>query len=662
MDIPDKSLPSVIPFRMAVSESLPIQLLDARSRISAVSEPDEHSALRAAIEIEAWYRTADGSVGCRRETLAAILRGSGFPPSPRPRIVAEQYLLCPAGTPSGLPCLQGELHLGWNASSFPEPSPSASVVLDLVCERRKCEIPVQAAIRFGRPVRSVIDARISIDSAACWQGRFAAVSGTLRIEVMVEYDDGTLGRRTEAVPFEHLEAMDAPVGGSLHAFIEPSFVSPSLGGEGRSVDSVDTHVLLTAELVTAERRPVEVRQPKRSESRTASGLVIMSSGQRPIHRVTAQMTHRIALPGMPTGEIQTALKVADLQHLGNTVVQEVAAVCDVYFAAEGEERHTTAALDDVLLSTQFVSFERLSSRVTLQGPARLTAAEDGQWMLVVPLEWQLYEDDSQAVDVVESEPSPGSVEAVIREVVSRPPFRFLVPLPEEAAPDCHSMVDLRCIAGAGYCAIEGTLTVDRYTAPAEGPERMVSMEVPFAERIAVPSCLPGLATRCDCDIVIVPMERPVAMIEGRLTLTRLRPAWLARATAEKGGERADVSCHLFWRSEKPLRTCEDPLRIEARAEELLWRLAGDHLLIEGRLGRVIYFMGSEGRLYCSADRIPFKVLADVPGRPAEVSVKVARIESIISPKAGRKATALEEEYRLSLEVAALPDSEESAGG
>lgn len=641
-------LRSIIPFRIPVGDSAPLQLLDARSRVSGMAEAGDGVSVWAAIDVEAWYRAGDGSVGCHRETLSAVLRGEELPASAQPSIVSEQYLLSSGEHRGGPPLLQGELRVAWRPDPPRGLSPSIPVSLELVHEKKTLEIPVQIRARFSRRLRSVVDVRINHDSTARLDGGCVVAGGMVRADLVVEYEDGTLARRTESVPFERPELMAGRPGQRVHAFAKPAFSSSSLSENGLFV-TVD--VLMSVTLVDTEIGTAEIWQPDRLEGGGVSPRVILTVHRRQIARIACRTGQSISIPGVPAGAVHVTLAAPPVQRLSAAVVQEITAVCDVYFTDGNEERRFTTTLEDAFLNAVAVPLEHISSEVELGGPAMLAPTEDGLWMLAVPIEWCLYEEEIRPVKVVESDHEAGCVESVVEELVSRSPVRFLVPLPDRAmTDDMDTRLEFLCLAGAGHCRLEGRLAIDAYTATPGGPQKMVPVIIPFSETVGVPQSLPEMTARCDLEATVVPVGHPVVMIEGSLTLSRRRTAWLVRGSPTAVKPSTGIDCHLFWRSVRPVSGCNAPVRIEARAEELVWRLAEDHLVIQGRLGRVLYFADPGGRLYCTTERIPFTVLTRVPAPSHEMCVSVAHIDSLISPARRRGLAGVEEEYHLRLEV------------
>lgn len=735
-------IPVWIPFR----SSARIELLNVASRIvSNQKSLSEDTAVFACIEVEALYlersrgfdrnsNNLESSGGyIRRITaLTSIIRDKYGPKDGRPTIEFEKYVLQPGSEGPNVHVLEGEIGIAWPAEpgSAADPDPDSSrhfatkelgkLILNKVQMIHPLLFTVQKTISVNRPPKAVVGSMTTCTiAAASWQNQAAVIQGELNLSMNLEYDDGTLGRWFDPIKYQVPEPLVPNYANSLYVFIDQCHVDPRL-----TTDTDQIEIAATVTGIIAETCPkaVSLHAPIITSSPYFKTLRIIGASDCPISCQNKELSGTFAIPGTPTGHLTYRFVCGRLERTGGSLLQELTALCDLFYVDAEGEKCLEIQLTDIMLTPvgNYPPTASYSGNVFRAGEPIISAdlRNPGKFSLTVPYLYQVAMRETKVMDAyvgtVEEESgkvsdtvgamkaidSARTVDAVVEEIVAQKQINFLVEFPGQtefppatkrltlSRPLSEPMPELafECLPETDSCLIKGRVNLASYVTALDGKAIYQPAGADFCEKVFIPGCRPDLKHRCNLEATVVdPATQagtPSVLIEADIVLFHYRRARILAEVSAQSAESAEstqsrqpgyskksgsgdsakpdepdkqlfaLEHRLFWQSKHPSGTIAEPVRIDAKADDLRWRLEDDFLIIDGMVGRELYFVDRDQRLYCSNARIPFRMAALLSGQMEDIrQIRIQRIDGMALPRAKKGVQlCLEEEYRIFMEI------------
>lgn len=684
----------------------------------------------------------------RITTLTSIIRDSYGPRECQPRIEYEKFVLQPGAEGPYAHVLEGEIGIVWpdteeqpvesafefgfrarSGSALEQRSMTAEIgtlILDRVIAVHPLSFTVQTHVAARKRLKAVVDSIATCSASASWQNGAAVIQGTLQLSLQLEYEDGTLGRWSESVSYQVPEPLVPNYEHNLYVFIDHCHVDPQpviavTGDHGE----YQLGIAVTVKGIIAETCPEAIALHAPIDKKTMpqfKTMRISGAADTVISRQKRKLTGTVVLPGTPTGHIVSKIECGNPEQTGGSLLQEITAICDLFYVDGEGEKCLEVQLTDVILTPvgNYPATAFFCGTVSADEEPIITSdlKTPGKFDLAVPFSYQVNMRELKTIDAYVR--ASGSVEvdsvvdAVVEEIIAQKQTSFLVEYPtqnqnmsavnrtrsgksplSDPIPEIPELT-YECVPETDSCLIRGVVNLVSYVTGQDGKEVYQSVNAGFCERLLIPGCRPDLKQRCSLRATVLKPANaaaattgtPSVLIEADLTLyrycrceilsgtsittTRAALGAASLTSAARGAAPGTQDAHsrrlaqgwqltdphlalehrLFWQSKPPLGTGVEPVRIETKAEDLRWRIADDLLIIDGMVGRVLYFADRNQRLYCSGARIPFRMAALLPEQPEDIwRIRIQRIDGMALPKTKKGVQlCLEEEYRIYLEI------------
>jgi len=785
-------IPVWIPFKSAAR----IELLNVASRIVANQKSlSEDTAVFTYIEVEALYleinhgldrsgQNVERSGGYVRRitTLTSIIRDKLGSKDCQPTIEFEKFVLQPGAEGPNAHVLEGEIGIAWPAeSALGGASPEltmdqrcatdelGTLILNKVQKTHPLLFTMQRVVSVNKRPKAVVDSTVTCGASASWQNHAAVIQGTLDLILHLEYADGTLGRRPESIKYQVPEPLIPNHAHSLYVFIDQCHVDAELAidagagadagagfdheattnagaaighgkGDGNDIgnckDQYPVEISITVKGIIAETCTEAFSLHAPIDKTTSHFKAIRISGaiDTPISFQEKELSGAVTVPGMPTGHMTHKLVCGKLEQTGCSLLQELTAICDLFYVDAESEKCLEFQMADIILTSigNYPVTASYCGTISADGEPVITAdlRNPGKYSLTVPISYQLTMRETKIMDAyidtdtsmagvgamteagigigvgvgVGAENGVGvrTVDTVVEEIVAQKLTSFLVEFPApakcpsvakyppvKAMPWSELIPELvyECLPETDYCLIKGTANLASYITATDGREVYQPARIDFCEKVIIPGCRPNSMQRCNLHATVIepamPTGTPSVLIDVDLLLYHYRrcsivvgaPTRTAKVSQSaqagqlaqeahstqagrgiqpaKSAQKLLVLEHrLFWQSRPPSGTDAEPVRIETKAASLKWRIADELLIIDGMVGRALYFVDRNQRLYCSDARLPFRMAASLPEQIEDIrQIRIQRIDGVALPRAKNGVQiCLEEEYRIFLEI------------
>lgn len=566
-------------------------------------------------------------------------------------------------------------------------------------------LTVKKTVVVKKRLKAVVGCQTMCTATADWRNQAAVIQGELNLSMHLEYEDGTLGRWSDPLSFQVPEPLVPNYAHSLYVFIDQCHVDPQLtadmdAGTDAGAEQIEITATLTGIIAETCPEAVMLYAPPINATQYYKTLRISGIADTSICCQNKALSGTVAVPGIPTGSLTHRLGCGRLEQTSGSLLQELTAFCDLFYIDDEGEKCLQVQLNDIMLTSigEYPVTATYSGSVAAAGEPVITAdlRNPGEFSVTVPLRYQVVMRETRIKDAHISGTSADKAEAlsntvgdsgeaikarnlirtmdvVVEEIVAQKRVRFPVEFPAqvtfsnatkhrgqaESLSEATPELDYECIPETDCCLIKGTANLASYITALDGKEVYQPYRANYCEKVMIPGCRPDLKWRCNLTAATVapttPADTPSLIIEADLVLYRFRRVEIlaGESSAQSDQQLLALEHRLFWQSRPPTCTSAEPVRITTKADDLTWRFADDELLIiDGMVGRELYFVDRDQRLYCSDARIPFRMAALLPGQTGNIrQIRIQRVDGTALPRAKKGVpVCLEEEYHIFLEI------------